>query len=107
MNLPYVVRSHAPIRPIWICRACAGPWPCANARLSLKGEYENDRPGLSVYMATMLHEAVADLHRLNPSELDLTAMFTRFVAWTRCNIVGIPIPLPDPATPDRPVSTSE
>ncbi|GAB3816126.1 hypothetical protein [Micromonospora zhanjiangensis] len=101
MNLPYALRAHTPIRPLWICRACAGPWPCAHARLTLKGEYENDRPGLSVYMTTVLHEAVADLYRLDPSELDTTAMFTRFVGWTRCTAFGTYLPPPDPSTTEK------
>jgi hypothetical protein len=82
VNLPDRLRSHAPLRPMWICRSCGTPWPCATARLYLKAEYCERRTELPTYMATVMHEAIADLDRLNPDELDLAAMFARFIAWT-------------------------
>ncbi|WP_374198079.1 hypothetical protein [Micromonospora sp. PLK6-60] len=46
-------------------------------------EYRRDRVGLSIYMASCLHDATADLLKLNdnpgPSPADL---FARFLAWT-------------------------
>jgi hypothetical protein len=83
VNLPYRLGPHAPLRPLWICRSCAIPWPCAQARLLLKAEYWENRENLPAYMVAVLYEAVADLHRLDPGGLDLAAVFTRFVGWTR------------------------
>lgn len=83
MNLPYRLRTHAPIRPMWICRTCAGPWPCAVARLLLKAEYCDRRPDLPAFMGTVMQEAISDLDRLTPSGLNLVDVFNRFVAWTK------------------------
>lgn len=78
------MREHLPLRPIWLCRVCAAPWPCGSARLMLRSQYTNDRVALSVYMASMLGEASDDLRRLNPqSELDQVAIFGRFMGWTK------------------------
>jgi hypothetical protein len=83
VNLAHLLRSHAPLRPLWICRSCASPWPCATARLKLKAEYCEHRADLPVYMATVMHEAIADLSRLNPGTLDPAEVFVRFIAWTQ------------------------
>jgi hypothetical protein len=73
---------HTPLRPMWCCRACSAPWPCATARLLLKAEYEADQVGLSVYLCGVLHEAARDLFRLNPHDAPTPReMFERFVAW--------------------------
>ncbi|MFD0974565.1 hypothetical protein [Plantactinospora endophytica] len=38
---------------------------------------------LSILMVAVLHEAMTDLHALNPSvDPDLPGMFARFVGWT-------------------------
>ncbi|MEU8260902.1 hypothetical protein AB0C02_09820 [Micromonospora sp. NPDC048999] len=77
-------RPHLPLRPLWLCRVCAAPWPCAAARLSLTAEYAADPIGLSVYLCGVLYEATADLHRLNPDDApDPAALFDRFLAWAR------------------------
>ncbi|GAB2936409.1 hypothetical protein GCM10027280_25580 [Micromonospora polyrhachis] len=52
---------HTPIRPLWICRNCAGPWPCGAARLQLFREFADDRIGLCVYLASQLEHALVDL----------------------------------------------
>ncbi|MFD0819370.1 hypothetical protein ACFQ0D_13860 [Micromonospora zhanjiangensis] len=88
VNLPPRLGRHTPVRPLWICRACAGPWPCSLARLLLKAEYWDRRADLPVQMTTVLYEAVADLHRLDPAAVDPAAMFNRFVGWTRRNHLG-------------------
>lgn len=76
--------EHRPVRPIWLCRACGQPWPCGEARLRLAVEYREDRVGLSVYMASMMGEAISELRRLNPQpEPDGSIIFARFVGWTR------------------------
>jgi hypothetical protein len=61
-----VTRPHTPIRPLWLCRACAAPWPCATARLTLLHEYADDRVALLVYLGGMLHDATGELHTLHP-----------------------------------------
>ena len=60
------IRPHLPIRPLWLCRACAAPWPCAPARLSLGHRYAGDPAGLRLHLRAMLDDATADLRRLNP-----------------------------------------
>lgn len=75
-------RPHLPLRPLWLCRVCAAPWPCAAARLGLVAEYADDRIALSIYLCAVLHEAAADLYRLNPQDgPDPAALFARFLAW--------------------------
>ncbi|MEU2611809.1 hypothetical protein ABZ570_09530 [Micromonospora sp. NPDC007271] len=47
-------------------------------------EYRNDRVALSVYLASMMGEAVEDLRKLNPEpELDQGQVFGRFLGWTK------------------------
>ncbi|MGW3806650.1 hypothetical protein [Micromonospora sp. NPDC005113] len=78
------MRSHLPVRPIWLCRECAQPWPCGKARLILSAEYLSDRVALSVYMASMLGDAAEDLRKLNPEpDLDHGLLFARFLGWTK------------------------
>ncbi|MBO4208850.1 hypothetical protein [Micromonospora echinofusca] len=73
---------HSPLRPIWCCRACGHPWPCARARLHLTAEYADTLVTLSVYLCGLLHEAVGDLYRLNPADgPSPQAMFDRFLGW--------------------------
>ncbi|MFG1678394.1 hypothetical protein [Micromonospora sp. NPDC049282] len=77
-------RPHLPVRPIWLCRCCAQPWPCGVARLALAAEYADDRVGLSVYLCGQLYDAATDLHRLNPNDAPSPqALFARFIAWAR------------------------
>jgi hypothetical protein len=78
VTLP-ILRAHAPLRPLWICRTC-GPWPCATARLMLKGAYWDRRADLPVLMAKVMHQAVLDLTCFYP-ELDLDAVSARFIGW--------------------------
>ncbi|MEW2143393.1 hypothetical protein AB0869_11310 [Micromonospora vinacea] len=77
------VRPHTPMRPLWLCRVCATAWPCPPARLLLILEYRRDQVALSVYMASQLFDATADLLKLNPGPApDPRALFDRFLAWT-------------------------
>ena len=77
-------RPHVPQRPMWICHACAAPWPCLTARSLLAVEYATNHVGLSVYLASALYTAIDDLHRLNPNPgVDPAEMFERFLAWSR------------------------
>jgi hypothetical protein len=47
----------------------------------LKGAYWEHRSDLPVFMAKVMHEAILDLSRLNPAELDLAAVTARFIGW--------------------------
>ncbi|MFU8853425.1 hypothetical protein ACNAW0_20915 [Micromonospora sp. SL1-18] len=76
--------AHTPIRPLWLCRACAAPWPCANARLTLLREYADDRVALLVYLGGMLHDAASELHTLHLDDGPAPGqLFTRFFGWAR------------------------
>lgn len=77
-----VDRPHQPQRPLWLCRNCAQPWPCGRARVTLIREYAEARTVLRVYLASCMHEAIADLVRLNPDTAPSPADFwRRFLAW--------------------------
>ncbi|MFE9655375.1 hypothetical protein [Micromonospora sp. NPDC006431] len=70
------------MRPLWLCRICAAPWPCQPARLLLLMEHRRDRVALSVYLAGLLFDATADLMKLNPNATPSPAeLFDRFLAW--------------------------
>ncbi len=73
---------HTPLRPIWTCRACGHPWPCAEARLLLKAQYDTRQSSLSIYLAGLCYEAMHDLYHLNPhGGPSPRELFDRFVAW--------------------------
>lgn len=74
--------SHEPLRPLWICRSDAQPWPCAKARLALTQQYADRPVALCVRLGMSLAEAVRDLHVLDPgSAPDPAALGTRFLGW--------------------------
>jgi hypothetical protein len=74
--------DHVPLRPIWLCRGCGQPWPCGRAKLALLAEYHGSRVSLFLYLASLLHDAIDDLHKLNPSTTGSAAdMFDRFLGW--------------------------
>ncbi|MDG4795905.1 hypothetical protein [Micromonospora sp. WMMD1082] len=73
---------HTPLRPTWCCRADGQPWPCGEARLLLRREYDGNNVGLAIYLAGLMYEAMRDLYQLNPhGGPEPTALFNRFVAW--------------------------
>ncbi|MFF5214477.1 hypothetical protein [Micromonospora sp. NPDC000442] len=75
---------HTPLRPMWCCRADGQPWPCGQARLLLRVEYDGNLPGLCIYLAGLMYDAMRDLYHLNPHDApEPTTLFTRFIAWTR------------------------
>jgi hypothetical protein len=77
------LEDHQPRKPMWCCRSCAQPWPCASGRLHLKTRYGQDPVGLSIRMAEMMADAMRDLYRLNPDDAPSPrAMFDRFLVWT-------------------------
>ncbi|OKI77758.1 hypothetical protein A6A27_17010 [Micromonospora sp. CB01531] len=79
---PVVSRPHTPLRPLWLCRACAAPWPCPIARLTLLREYVDDRVALLVYLGGMLHDAAGELHLLHPQDGPTPGhLYARFLGW--------------------------
>lgn len=73
-------REHTPLRPIWLCRACGQPWPCGRAKLALVTEYDGNPVSLFLYLASLLHDAIDDLHKLNPTTTGCASdMFDRFL----------------------------
>lgn len=75
-------RPHLPQRPIWLCRVCAHPWPCGEARLALVREHGEDLTYLRIYLASQMHDALRDLLTLNRYEAPTPeATFTRFLSW--------------------------
>ncbi|MFV2102023.1 hypothetical protein [Micromonospora sp. LOL_024] len=76
------LQVHVALRPLWLCRACAAPWPCATARLTLLAEYRDSHVALSIYLAGMLYNAVDDLYRLDPHDAPKpAALHRRFLGW--------------------------
>ncbi|MET8461757.1 hypothetical protein [Micromonospora zamorensis] len=74
--------EHLPMGPLWLCRRCGQPWPCGAAKLALLAEYRKEPVSLFLYLAGCLHDAIDDLHRLNPSVTGSAAdMFDRFLGW--------------------------
>ncbi|MET8277411.1 hypothetical protein [Micromonospora sp. NPDC005174] len=75
-------REHVPLRPIWLCRACGQPWPCGRAKLALVAEYDGNPVSLYLYLARLLHDAIDDLHKLNPATTGCASdIFDRFLGW--------------------------
>ncbi|PWU56073.1 hypothetical protein DLJ47_07450 [Micromonospora sp. S4605] len=74
--------EHLPMRRLWLCRRCGQPWPCGAAKAALVVEYRDSLVSLFLYLAGCLHDAIDDLHRLNPSVTGSAAdMFDRFLGW--------------------------
>ncbi|MEO3816091.1 hypothetical protein [Plantactinospora sp. B24E8] len=74
--------EHAPQRPMWLCRACGGDWPCAPARDLLPRQFRLDPLALFVYLGICLYEATEDLYRLNPNPgPDPAVLHARFMGW--------------------------
>jgi hypothetical protein len=74
--------AHTPLRPTWLCRGCADPWPCEGARADLLAEHADDLVFLAVFMASALGEAVRDLAELGPTAAPTPAeLWDRFLAW--------------------------
>ncbi len=72
---------HLPMRPTWLCRVCAGAWPCAPAKLALLTEYRRrHRIALCDYLAGQYLDALDDLstHSPNTPRGDL---YARFLGW--------------------------
>ena len=86
-------RPHLPQRPLWLCRRCAQPWPCGEARLTLLREHGGDLAWLRIYLASCMHEALRDLLTLAPHTPPTpAAVWTRFLAWAAPPTVRRPVP---------------
>ena len=76
--------AHTPVRPLWLCRTCAAPWPCGPARLALLQRYHGDRVGLALHLTGAYREALRDLTTLNPYDGPTPAdIYRRFLGWPR------------------------
>lgn len=90
--------SHLPLRPLWLCRACAAPWPCAPAKLRLAREYAGNRVALCLYLSSVLHDAATDLHLLDPHGAPgPQQLFDRFIGWATPSRPGVE---PESGRPD-------
>ncbi|WP_307799542.1 flavin reductase [Micromonospora antibiotica] len=70
---------HTPVRPLWLCRVDARPWPCGEAKLALLTRYDGDRPGLLILLSRLSVEASTHLTQLDSGRrADLT---NRFLRW--------------------------
>ncbi|MCI4061728.1 flavin reductase [Micromonospora sp. R77] len=74
-------REHTALPPTWLCRACAHPWPCGPARLSLLREYGHDRVGLLVHLASLM--TVAREHLADLDQGTAPRLKDRFLGWVR------------------------
>ncbi|WP_326561464.1 hypothetical protein [Micromonospora sp. NBC_01796] len=75
---------HVPLRPIWCCRVCAQPWPCADARLDLTQSFRHQHVALTIYLATQFVDAVSDLNVFDPAlgpPPDTQALYQRMLGW--------------------------
>ncbi|WP_328384001.1 hypothetical protein OHQ88_07445 [Micromonospora zamorensis] len=76
--------THIPLRPMWSCRADGQQWPCPDARLLLRADFDDNLSGLTIYLAGVFSEATQDLYHLNPYDGPSPhELFDRFVAWGR------------------------
>lgn len=75
-----VARAHIPMRPAWLCRNCAAPWPCNPAQLHLATEFYGHSIALAFYMASNLQDATDDLYALG-ARPDVRALHLRFLGW--------------------------
>jgi hypothetical protein len=71
--------GHLASRPSWNCFACEQPWPCANAKIYLVGEYTGNTTALQVYLAGCFHDALCDL--TSHGERVPADLYERFLVW--------------------------
>ncbi|RKR87449.1 hypothetical protein BDK92_1725 [Micromonospora pisi] len=76
--------SHLPLRPLWICRIDAYPWPCADARLDLTSGFRDRTVNLTLFLAAQYVDALNDLHTIDPTlgpPPDPRVLYERFLGW--------------------------
>jgi hypothetical protein len=72
-------QKHLGERPLWTCRLCGDPWPCAEARRELLAEFRRFPSVLKIYMTAQMVDAVTDLGSGDgepPRDL-----YARFLSW--------------------------
>ncbi|ASW55852.1 hypothetical protein [Plantactinospora sp. KBS50] len=73
---------HVPLRPTWLCRICAAPWPCGSAKLALLAGHGRDQISLMMTLAHYLHEALYDLAEVcGPHAPAPQRLHARFLGW--------------------------
>jgi hypothetical protein len=81
---PVAAVQHLPLRPLWICRVDAYPWPCADIRLDLTESFRGQTISLTLYLASQYVDALNDLYSIDPDQgapPDPRALFDRFLGW--------------------------
>lgn len=79
-----LAKSHLPLRPLWICRLDAYPWPCADARLDLTNGFRDRTVNLTLFLAAQFVDALNDLHTIDPTlgpPPDARVLYERFLGW--------------------------
>ncbi|WP_326556715.1 hypothetical protein [Micromonospora sp. NBC_01796] len=77
---------HLPLKPLWICRTDAQPWPCADARLDLAAGFRDKTINLTLFLAAQFVEALEDLHSIDPQlgePPDSRILYERFLGWVQ------------------------
>ncbi|MGW4462482.1 hypothetical protein [Micromonospora sp. NPDC004704] len=77
--------EHTPLRPLWICRIDARPWPCPDARLNLVAAYlPARRIELYLYLGSQFTTALAELDTVvveTGERADATGLHVRILGW--------------------------
>lgn len=71
--------EHEGERPVWDCRVCGQPWPCATAKVELSEQYQSFPHGLSVYVGSCLVEAIDDFAAVTRGPVP--DLYERFLGW--------------------------
>ncbi|RKR91311.1 hypothetical protein BDK92_5704 [Micromonospora pisi] len=71
---------HVPLRPLWICRVDAHPWPCGQARIDMLNGFRHRRVALYLYLGAQFVQALDDLYAMDPPP-EPQALHTRFLGW--------------------------
>ncbi|MGW4463470.1 hypothetical protein [Micromonospora sp. NPDC004704] len=77
--------EHTPLRPLWICRVDARPWPCPDARLNLVAAYLPDRRiELYLYLGLQFTTALVELDTVavdNGVRATPSGLHVRILGW--------------------------
>lgn len=68
------------MRPAWLGRNCAAPWPCGPAQRDLIVEFYGHSIALAFHLASSMQEAADDMYALG-GRPDPAVMHTRFLGW--------------------------
>jgi hypothetical protein len=76
------IHPHVPLRPLFICKIDAQPWPCADARLGLVTGFRDRRISRCLFLGAMFIDCMNDLYKLNPDTAPQpAALYARFFGW--------------------------